>query len=179
MDDPQSSASMQPISGNILEYDFFKYYCCEVMFGNDTQTCEKMQGLISSCSRKFKNMQKNSKEMDETDWTKLWDLTLAQVYEEFNETQQPKDEQNYPTESLWMIVSLSIVYGFLTLFAFFGNVVVIWIITTGRRMRTVMNIYISNLAMADVINSVFCIPFQFQAALLNRCGHYRQFLHLI
>ena len=70
-----------------------------------------------------------------------------------------------------MIISFSTVYGFLTLFAFFGNVVVIWIITTGRRMRTVMNIYISNLAMADVINSVFCIPFQFQAALLNRCGH--------
>jgi hypothetical protein len=35
-------------------------------------------------------------------------------------------------------------------------------------MHTVMNIYIGNLAMADVIIAVFCIPFQFQAALLNR-----------
>ena len=126
--------------------------------------CEKMHGLAM---RNFKSMQKTPKEMDETAWAELFNLTFAQ----FSETQQQQDEQNYPTESLGMIISLSIVYGFLTLFAFFGNVVVIWIITTGRRMRTVMNIYISNLAMADVINSVFCIPFQFQAALLNRCGH--------
>ena len=112
-----------------------------------------------------------AKEMDETAWAKLFSLTFAKFLGEFNETQLQQDEQNYPTESLGMIISLSIVYGFLTLFAFFGNVVVIWIITTGRRMRTVMNIYISNLAMADVINSVFCIPFQFQAALLNRCAH--------
>ena len=31
-----------------------------------------------------------------------------------------------------------------------------------------MNVYIGNLALADVIIAVFCIPFQFQAALLNR-----------
>ena len=35
-------------------------------------------------------------------------------------------------------------------------------------MHTVINIYIGNLAMADVIIAVFCIPFQFQAALLQR-----------
>ena len=169
MDDPRSSASMQPISGNILDFDFFKYFYCEV---NYTQTCEKIHGsAVRNLQRNLKNMQKNPNETDETAWARLWNLSLAQVFEEFDEPQQQQDEQNYPTESLGMIISLSIVYGFLTLFAFFGNVVVIWIITTGRRMRTVMNIYISNLALADVINSVFCIPFQFQAALLNRCGH--------
>ena len=35
-------------------------------------------------------------------------------------------------------------------------------------MRTVINIYIGNLALADCIISVFCIPFQFQAALLQK-----------
>ncbi len=35
-------------------------------------------------------------------------------------------------------------------------------------MRTVINLYISNLALADVFIAVFCIPFQFQAALLQR-----------
>lgn len=39
---------------------------------------------------------------------------------------------------------------------------------SGRRMRTVINLYIGNLAMADVTIAVFCIPFQFQAALLQR-----------
>ena len=38
---------------------------------------------------------------------------------------------------------------------------------SGRRMHTVMNVYIGNLALADVIIAVFCIPFQFQAALKN------------
>ncbi len=31
-------------------------------------------------------------------------------------------------------------------------------------MRTVINLYIGNLAAADVIIAVFCIPFQFQAS---------------
>ena len=35
-------------------------------------------------------------------------------------------------------------------------------------MRTVMNLYIGNLAIADVTIAVLYIPFQFQAALLNR-----------
>ncbi len=39
---------------------------------------------------------------------------------------------------------------------------------TGRRMNTVINLYIGNLALADVIIAIFCIPFQFQAALLHR-----------
>ena len=39
---------------------------------------------------------------------------------------------------------------------------------SGRRMHTVMNVYIGNLALADVIIAVFCIPFQFQAALIQR-----------
>jgi len=39
---------------------------------------------------------------------------------------------------------------------------------TGRRMNTVINIYIGNLAIADIIIALFCIPFQFQAAILQR-----------
>jgi len=39
---------------------------------------------------------------------------------------------------------------------------------TGRRMNTVINLYIGNLAIADVVIAIFCIPFQFQAAILQR-----------
>ena len=35
-------------------------------------------------------------------------------------------------------------------------------------MQTVTNFYISNLALSDVILAVFCIPFQFRAALMQR-----------
>lgn len=37
-----------------------------------------------------------------------------------------------------------------------------------RRMRTVTNMYIANLAFADVTIALFAIPFQFHAALLQR-----------
>lgn len=41
-------------------------------------------------------------------------------------------------------------------------------LATGRRMNTIINLYIGNLAIADVIIAIFCIPFQFQAAILQR-----------
>ena len=48
-----------------------------------------------------------------------------------------------------------------------GNSLVIYIIIF-KRMRTVTNMYIANLALADVIIGLFAIPFQFQAILLQR-----------
>lgn len=50
----------------------------------------------------------------------------------------------------------------------FESFIPIWFSATGRRMNTVINIYIGNLAIADVIIAIFCIPFQFQAAILQR-----------
>ena len=37
-----------------------------------------------------------------------------------------------------------------------------------RRMQTVTNFYIANLALSDVVLALFCIPFQFRAALMQR-----------
>ena len=48
-----------------------------------------------------------------------------------------------------------------------GNILVIYVIIF-KRVRTVTNMYIANLALADVIIGLFAIPFQFQAALLQR-----------
>ena len=48
-----------------------------------------------------------------------------------------------------------------------GNSLVMYIIIF-KRMRTVTNMYIANLAMADVIIGLLAIPFQFQAILLQR-----------
>ena len=67
-----------------------------------------------------------------------------------------------------LVVVLSVFYGFIILIALLGNVLVIYVVIVSRRMRTVTNFYIANLAFADVIIAMFCVPFQFHAALLQR-----------
>ncbi|KAH8270605.1 hypothetical protein KR018_012221, partial [Drosophila ironensis] len=66
-----------------------------------------------------------------------------------------------------IVALLSIFYGGISIVAVIGNTLVIWVVATTRQMRTVTNMYIANLALADVIIGLFCIPFQFQAALLQ------------
>lgn len=67
-----------------------------------------------------------------------------------------------------LLILLSILYGSISLIAVIGNALVIWIVVTTRQMHTVTNFFIGNLAMADVIIGLFSIPFQFQAAILQR-----------
>ncbi|XP_050423991.1 RYamide receptor [Adelges cooleyi] len=67
-----------------------------------------------------------------------------------------------------IVVLLSMFYGTISVMAVVGNALVIWIVTSSRRMHNVTNCYIANLALADIIIGLFSIPFQFQAALLQR-----------
>ncbi|XP_055932796.1 neuromedin-K receptor-like [Argiope bruennichi] len=67
-----------------------------------------------------------------------------------------------------IIALLSFFYGAISLVAIIGNFCVLIIVATSRRMRTVTNCFIANLAVADIIIAMFAVPFQFQAALLQR-----------
>ncbi|KAH7982658.1 hypothetical protein HPB52_006285 [Rhipicephalus sanguineus] len=67
-----------------------------------------------------------------------------------------------------IVVLLSFCYGLVSFVSILGNVLVLWIVASSRRMQTITNLFIANLAVADVIIGVFSIPFQFQAALLQR-----------
>lgn len=67
-----------------------------------------------------------------------------------------------------LLILLSLLYGSISLIAVIGNALVIWIVVTTRQMHTVTNFFIGNLAMADVIIGLFSIPFQFQAAVMQR-----------
>lgn len=66
-----------------------------------------------------------------------------------------------------LVVLLSIFYGAVSLVAVSGNLCVLWVVSR-RRMRTVTNNFIGNLALADIIIGLFAVPLQFQAALLQR-----------
>ena len=67
-----------------------------------------------------------------------------------------------------IVIILCAFYAFIILTAVIGNVFVIYVVVVSQRMRTVTNFYIANLAFADVTIAMFCIPFQFHAALVQR-----------
>ncbi|CAH0387210.1 unnamed protein product [Bemisia tabaci] len=67
-----------------------------------------------------------------------------------------------------IVILLSVFYGTISFVAVVGNSLVIWIVATSRRMQNVTNCFIANLALADIVIGLFAIPFQFQAALLQR-----------
>ena len=78
-----------------------------------------------------------------------------------------------PSSSLYevptsVIVVLCFFYGVISVTAAVGNMLVIYVVVVSRRMHTVTNYYIANLALADVTIAVLAIPFQFWAALLQR-----------
>ena len=61
-----------------------------------------------------------------------------------------------------------LLYGLISLVALKGNSLVMWIVTTTKSMHDVINFYICNLAVSDVFLAIFCIPFQFYAALVQQ-----------
>ena len=67
-----------------------------------------------------------------------------------------------------IVILLSLLYGSISFVTVIGNLLVILVIFKNQSMRTVTNFYIANLSCADVIIGVLGIPFQFQAALLQR-----------
>ena len=67
-----------------------------------------------------------------------------------------------------IVVLLAVLYGSISLVAVLGNGLVIFVIVKNRKMQTVTNIFIANLALADVIIGLFSTPFQFQPALHQR-----------
>ncbi|CAO1440286.1 unnamed protein product, partial [Diamesa serratosioi] len=70
--------------------------------------------------------------------------------------------------STTVLVLLSIFYGSVSILAVLGNALLIFIVRTTRLMHTVTGFFIANLALADVTIGLFAIPFQFQAAVLQR-----------
>ncbi|XP_002732494.2 neuromedin-K receptor-like [Saccoglossus kowalevskii] len=66
------------------------------------------------------------------------------------------------TQFLW-----SLIFGGLIIIAAGGNIIVIWIVLAHRRMRTVTNYFLLNLAFADALIAILNIPFNFSFLLNN------------
>ncbi|XP_071753206.1 substance-K receptor isoform X2 [Centroberyx gerrardi] len=67
----------------------------------------------------------------------------------------------------WQVALWAIAYSLIILVSVTGNVTVIWIILAHRRMRTVTNYFIVNLAFSDVSMATFNTLFNFVYALHN------------
>jgi leucokinin receptor len=68
----------------------------------------------------------------------------------------------------WLVIFLSLCYCLISFTSVAGNSMVIWIVARSSRMKSVTNYFIANLGLADILIGAFAIPFQFQAALLQR-----------
>lgn len=76
-----------------------------------------------------------------------------------NSTEELLENELYEVPT-GIVVLLSIFYGSISLVAVVGNALVIWIVATSRKMHSVTNYFIANLALADIIIGLFAIPFQ-------------------
>jgi hypothetical protein len=63
----------------------------------------------------------------------------------------------------WMIFFYSIIF----LLAVIGNLLVILTLIQSRRMRTITNLFLLNLAISDLFLGVFCMPFTLVGMLLR------------
>lgn len=63
------------------------------------------------------------------------------------------------------IVLLTIAYGLVSLTAVLGNSIVLYLVVQSSKLRTVTNLYIANLAIADILIGALAIPFQFQVII--------------
>ncbi|XP_061391979.1 gastrin/cholecystokinin type B receptor-like, partial [Musca vetustissima] len=64
---------------------------------------------------------------------------------------------------IWLILCYSIIL----LFAIVGNLLVIVILAQNRRMRTITNVFLLNLAISDILLGVLCMPVTLVGTLLR------------
>ncbi|XP_067858878.1 substance-K receptor [Heptranchias perlo] len=89
---------------------------------------------------------------------------------------------NVFAQPAWQVCLWAIAYSVIVLTAVCGNVIVVWIILAHRRMRTVTNYFLVNLAVADASMAAFNTAFNFIYAVHNDWYfglHYCRFQNLL
>ena len=75
-----------------------------------------------------------------------------------------RHDPGLPDEHQYVLIAL---YTSTTALAVAGNVVVIVVLSVGRRSRTDLRAFLINLAVADLTMAIFCMPFTFTATMLH------------
>lgn len=82
-----------------------------------------------------------------------------------NLTLSPETER--APDNVFEKLILAFAYGILIIISFFGNSIVCYVILRNRRMYTVTNFFIANMAMSDLILTLFNVPFNIAKHLLD------------
>lgn len=85
---------------------------------------------------------------------------------------------NPPTVKLWPNKILIIVYLIIFIVGLFGNVIVIYFVLYYKRMQSMTNKFITNLALADLLVIFICIPDEV-TRLLETQWKYEKFFCMI
>lgn len=75
-------------------------------------------------------------------------------------------EKDKLDDSAYFQTTVYMMYILIFMLALFGNGVVCYIVLSTPRMKTVTNYFIVNLAVGDILMSMFCVPFSFFSTLL-------------
>ena len=75
-----------------------------------------------------------------------------------NTTEDQNDEWFKKMEEIVSIV-VPIFFSIVVLVGFIGNLLVVLVVTFNKQMRNTANLLIMNLAVADLLFIVFCVPF--------------------
>ncbi|KAI4894274.1 hypothetical protein NFI96_016303, partial [Prochilodus magdalenae] len=93
----------------------------------------------------------------------LWSSTAA-LYDEDDANETSSNVFEQPD---WQVALWAVAYSLIVLVSVVGNLTVIWIIVAHKRMRTVTNYFIVNLAFSDASMATFNTVFNFVYALHN------------
>ncbi|XP_037338776.2 tachykinin receptor 1a [Pungitius pungitius] len=98
----------------------------------------------------------------------LFNSTDAPIWTtDSNDTSNGTAHWNQFVQPAWKIVLWAIAYGCIVLVSVVGNLTVIWIIMAHKRMRTVTNYFLLNLAFAEASMSAFNTVINFTYAVHN------------
>lgn len=101
---------------------------------------------------------------DSTAITAMIIMATSQLQQQQQQQQQPYNEQQLydPYPDLTQISAIRFIfiffYALIMISAALGNLLIIYIVISNRKMRTIVNYYIVNLACCDILISVFVLP---------------------
>ncbi|XP_052259727.1 RYamide receptor-like [Dreissena polymorpha] len=123
------------------------------LLDNTHEIASKMPDLFADNASLDYVMARNS---SVADFNRTWNISENSTIEPY--VQQPLTAQHYVFVLMYTVT---------TLLAIFGNSMAMVIFCKGKRSKTELRPFLINLALADLIMAVFCIPFTFTYHLLD------------